>query len=320
MTVNLNTINEGERTEVKSENFSATTSQSQASTTLPVSNVVHVRNLPNDLTDLELINFAIQFGELTNYLVLVGKGQAFLEFTTLEAAKNAIDNASSTPPLVLKGRQLYFQYSKHSRLQTNLPNQQMVRNVTGIIENGGSFTTPILPNSSNLAAQVKMEDVQGAKDAKDGNMKDSKGANDRSNVPGPVLRVIVENLIMVVPLMTFHELFSRYGNVTKIVMFQRTRSQALIQFDQISSATVAKNALNGQQMFAGGNVLRIDYSMMQNLCVKFNNEKSRDFTTPSLPISSQSHSSLAALATNDSSGTPHHFLKHFPAISFFRKH
>lgn len=36
-------------------------------------------------------------------------------------------------------------------------------------------------------------------------------------------------------------------------------------------------------MFQNGNLLRIDYSKLSNLSVKYNNEKSRDFTNSTLP-------------------------------------
>jgi hypothetical protein len=43
--------------------------------------------------------------------------------------------------------------------------------------------------------------------------------------------------------------------------------------------------LNGQSLAQGGCTLRIDYSHLQNLNVKYNNDKSRDFTNPTLPAS-----------------------------------
>jgi len=50
-----------------------------------------------------------------------------------------------------------------------------------------------------------------------------------------------------------------------------------------ASAVEAKNELDGQNIYSGCCTLRIQFSSLQNLNVKFNNEKSRDFTNPNLP-------------------------------------
>ena len=43
------------------------------------SRVIHIRNIPNDVTEAEIIHLGIPFGRVTNVLVLKGKNQAFLE-------------------------------------------------------------------------------------------------------------------------------------------------------------------------------------------------------------------------------------------------
>lgn len=42
-------------------------------------------------------------------------------------------------------------------------------------------------------------------------------------------------------------------------------------------------SLDGQNVYNSCCTLRIDYSKMQNLNVKYNNDKSRDYTNPNLP-------------------------------------
>jgi hypothetical protein len=39
------------------------------------SRVVHLRNIPSDMTDVELIHLCIPFGKVTNFLLLKGKNQ-----------------------------------------------------------------------------------------------------------------------------------------------------------------------------------------------------------------------------------------------------
>lgn len=47
--------------------------------------------------------------------------------------------------------------------------------------------------------------------------------------------------------------------------------------------TFLAQSLDGQNVYNSCCTLRIDYSKMQNLNVKYNNDKSRDYTNPNLP-------------------------------------
>ena len=59
--------------------------------------------------------------------------------------------------------------------------------------------------------------------------------------------------------------------------------QALVQYENSRFAEAAKVALNGQNIYNGCCNLRVDFSKMADLSVRFNNDKSRDFTNPNLP-------------------------------------
>lgn len=59
--------------------------------------------------------------------------------------------------------------------------------------------------------------------------------------------------------------------------------QALIQYPDAQSAQNAKQHLDGQNIYSGCCTLRIDNSKLTALNVKYNNDKSRDFTNPTLP-------------------------------------
>lgn len=50
-----------------------------------------------------------------------------------------------------------------------------------------------------------------------------------------------------------------------------------------TSAQAAKNGLHGQNIYNSCCTLHIDYSKLNTLNVKYNNEKSRDYTNPLLP-------------------------------------
>ena len=49
------------------------------------------------------------------------------------------------------------------------------------------------------------------------------------------------------------------------------------------TAQAAKLSLDGQNIYNACCTLRIEYSKLSNLNVKYNNDKSRDYTNPSLP-------------------------------------
>jgi len=59
--------------------------------------------------------------------------------------------------------------------------------------------------------------------------------------------------------------------------------QALVQLSEANAAQSARQGLDGQNVYNGCCTLRIDYSKLVTLNVKYNNEKSRDYTNPNLP-------------------------------------
>ncbi|XP_065309895.1 polypyrimidine tract-binding protein 2 isoform X3 [Dermacentor albipictus] len=199
------------------------------------SRVVHIRNIPNDATDTDIVHLGVPFGKVTNVLQLKGKNQAFLEMADESSAIAMVDYFAKASPTV-RGRVVYVQFSNHRELKTD--------GVHGSLANQGG---------------------------------EGGGAN-------TVLRVVVDNQIYPVTLDLLHSIFSRAGKVLKIVTFTKSNSfQALIQFSDVMGAQAAKLALDGQSIYNACCTLRIEYSKLTNLNVKYNNDKSRDFTNPTLP-------------------------------------
>lgn len=77
--------------------------------------------------------------------------------------------------------------------------------------------------------------------------------------------------------------------------------QALIQYPDTQSAQAAKQALDGQNIYNSCCTLRIDYSKMSSLNVKYNNDKSRDYTNPNLPTG-DANDQLATLGSGLAGG------------------
>ncbi|XP_004346996.2 polypyrimidine tract-binding protein PTB-2 [Capsaspora owczarzaki ATCC 30864] len=204
--------------------------------------VLHVRNMPLDVTEPELIAIGAKYGPVANTLLLHNKGQGFIEMEQLDAAKNLLA-ASEANPQFIRGRRVYFQPSNHVQLKRNEQHH-------GGAAASGSHS----------------------------------GNNDSSFEPKPVLRVEIHNVLYVVTLDVLHQIFSKFGNVLRIITFNKNNLfQAFIQYADLNSAKNAKSSLDGQSIYTGCCQLRIFYSRLDELNVRFNNDKCRDYTNPNLP-------------------------------------
>ncbi|KAM3718621.1 Polypyrimidine tract-binding protein [Dirofilaria immitis] len=83
-----------------------------------VSRVVHLRNIPSDMTDLELIHFCLPYGKLVNYLLLKGRNQAFVEYEDERSAQTLV-TVSIACPVAIRDRTIFCQFSTHQELKTN---------------------------------------------------------------------------------------------------------------------------------------------------------------------------------------------------------
>ncbi|KAJ8342013.1 hypothetical protein SKAU_G00319410 [Synaphobranchus kaupii] len=219
------------------------------------SRVVHVRKLPNDINEAEVISLGLPFGKVTNLLMLKGKNQAFLEMSTEETAQTMVSYYSSVPP-VIRNHPIYMQYSNHKELKTdNSPNQvraQAALQAVNAVQTGGMSVGG---------------DVAGVGVA---SMEPS-GMGGQS----PVLRVIVENLFYPVTLDVLHQIFSKFGTVLKIITFTKNNQfQALLQYADALTAQHSKLSLDGQNIYNACCTLRISFSKLTSLNVKYNNDKS----------------------------------------------
>ncbi|XP_057447637.1 polypyrimidine tract-binding protein homolog 1-like isoform X2 [Lotus japonicus] len=113
------------------------------------------------------------------------------------------------------------------------------------------------------------------------------------DVPGNVLLVTMEGVEAGdVTIDVIHLVFSAFGFVHKIATFEKTAGfQALIQFTDAETASLARNALDGRSIpsyllpqHVGSCNLRISYSAHRDLNIKFQSNRSRDYTNPMLPV------------------------------------
>eukprot|EP01018_Ginkgo_biloba_P018577 Gb_16815 [translate_table: standard] len=109
-------------------------------------------------------------------------------------------------------------------------------------------------------------------------------SGDQDSQPNRILLVTIHHLLYPITVEVLHQVFSPYGFVEKIVTFQKSAGlQALIQYSSRQHAVQAKNTLQGRNIYDGCCQLDIQFSNLNGLQVHYNNERSRDFTNPSLP-------------------------------------
>lgn len=190
------------------------------------SRVLHIRGLPADISEQELLPLMGTLGTVANTLVLRGKGQAFVEMRDLAVAKHIV---SYFPTLSVRGYTARFQYSAHQELKVE-------------------------PQAAASPAE-----------------------------PSAVLHVQVANLVYPVTLETIHSLFSRHGQVHKIITYAKAGGfRALVQMSDSQTASMAKSALDNQHIYTGCCMLQITFSTLKELIVRYNNDRSWDYTNPSL--------------------------------------
>ncbi|XP_075038432.1 polypyrimidine tract-binding protein 2 [Mixophyes fleayi] len=221
------------------------------------SRVLHIRKLPGEVTETEVIALGLPFGKVTNILMLKGKNQAFLEMATEEAAATMVNYYTSMTPH-LRNQPIYIQYSNHKELKTDSALNQRAQAVLQAV-------SAVQATNSTVGSTAGSETTV-------------------TSAQSPVLRIIIDNMYYPVTLDVLHQIFSKFGTVLKIITFTKNNQfQALLQYGDPTNAQQAKLALDGQNIYNACCTLRIDFSKLVNLNVKYNNDKSRDYTRPDLP-------------------------------------
>uniref|UniRef100_A0A7N0SYX9 RRM domain-containing protein n=1 Tax=Kalanchoe fedtschenkoi TaxID=63787 RepID=A0A7N0SYX9_KALFE len=189
--------------------------------------------------------------------------QALIQFTDAETAsnaKNALDGRSIPRYLLpehLSSCLLRISYSAHTDLNIKFQSHR-----------SRDYTNPYLP--------VNPTAIEGFVQVTSG--PDVKTKEPESNV----LLASIENMQYAVTVDVLHTVFASFGNVQKIAIFEKNGgTHALIQYSDLTTATVAKDALEGHCIYDGGYCkLHLSYSRHTDLNVKAYSDKSRDYTVP----------------------------------------
>jgi hypothetical protein len=77
----------------------------------------------------------------------------------------------------------------------------------------------------------------------------------------------------------YYQLFSKYGKVLKILIFQKAKVwKAFVEMDTIESAVRAKQNLNEHVLFQDGSKINVFYSSLEAVKLQNNNSGGVDYT------------------------------------------
>ncbi|KAK9145390.1 hypothetical protein Sjap_005293 [Stephania japonica] len=207
--------------------------------------------------------------------------QALVQFSDLEtasAAKNSLDGRS-IPRYLLPEHVNYcnlkITFSAHTDLSVKFQSHRS-RDYT-------NPNLPVAPSAMDGSGQFVLG-LDGRKQEQESN----------------VLLASIENMQYHVNVDVLYTVFSAFGPVQKIAMFEKNAGwHALIQYPDVQTATVAKESLEGHCIYDGGFCkLHISSSRHTDLSVKVNNDRSRDYTIPNSAVMSSQPSILGHQPVN----------------------
>ncbi|XP_065026083.1 polypyrimidine tract-binding protein homolog 1-like isoform X2 [Musa acuminata AAA Group] len=326
--------------------MSSSSGQPQFRYTQTPSKVLHLRNLPWECTEEELIELGKPFGKIVNTKCNVGanRNQAFVEFADLNQAISMISYyASSSEPAQVRGKTVYIQYSNRQEIVNNKVSGEVAGNVLLVTIEGveaGDVSIDVIhlvfsafgfvhkiatfEKAAGFQALIQYTDAPTASEARnaldgrsiprdytnpylpvnpsaiEGNLQPALGPDGKIKEPeSNVLLAAIENMQYAVTVDVLYTVFSAFGSVQKIAIFEKNGgTQALIQYPDVTTAAVAKEALEGHCIYDGGYCkLHLSYSRHTDLNVKAYSDKSRDYTISSTGILSNPQASSVPSAS-----------------------
>jgi hnRNP-L/PTB/hephaestus splicing factor len=239
--------------------------------------VIHFRHVTSEISQFDIVNLCSTFGKVTHVLLLKNN-QALVQFADLNCAIQFIQHYGgdqknlNRQQATIRGVNVYPNYSSHKELSK------------GALEEKESVTSNnTLPNKAVGAIE---------KDAPPDETKHQEKQN----------RIILVTLYNVhqytINADTIYQVFHRYGIIEKIVMFNKSGHQALVQYQRVQDAVRARQALQGQCLY-NNNIcsLSIQYSNLVELTVHQNSDRARDYTKTGGSLFSQGILSESGVST-----------------------
>ena len=145
--------------------------------------MVSLRNIPNDITDLQIALIGLQFGDVANILYIKAKGQALIDMGNLSEAIEMV------------------QYFQHMSSQSNLKSIEAAHS---------SYQQLTIDNNRAVAT---LNTIQLAKQLKE---------SAQTGCDGCVIKALVNTVVYPICIDAMYQVFSKYGNVIKIVLIQKS--------------------------------------------------------------------------------------------------
>ncbi|XP_018026556.1 heterogeneous nuclear ribonucleoprotein L isoform X1 [Hyalella azteca] len=96
--------------------------------------------------------------------------------------------------------------------------------------------------------------------------------------PNHVILMTIINPAYPITVDVIHTITQPHGNVLRIVIFKKNGVQCMVEFENVESATRAREALHGADIYAGCCTLRVEYAKPAKLNVYRNDSESWDYT------------------------------------------
>ncbi|OIT19151.1 polypyrimidine tract-binding protein -like 2, partial [Nicotiana attenuata] len=260
-------------------------SQPQFRYTQPPSKVLHLRNLPWECTEEELIELGKPFGKVVNTKCNVGanRNQAFIELAELNQAIAMISYyASSSEPAQVRGKTVYLQYSNRQEIVNNKTTADVAGNVLLVTIEGNDarlvsidvlhlvfsafgFVHKIttFEKTAGFQALVQFSDAETATSAKD--------ALDGRSIPSYLIPELGPCTLKIT--------YSAHTDLS--VKFQSHRSSLGLDGKKLEpESNVLLASIENMQYAVTLDVLHTVFSAFGPV----NNDRSRDYTIPNTPM------------------------------------
>ncbi|KAG7390594.1 Polypyrimidine tract-binding protein 2 [Phytophthora pseudosyringae] len=249
----------------------------------PASRVVFVCGLPADCLESELLALCCPFAVVEKSLMIPQKRQAFVQLPDVTSASNLV-TFYQTRDALIRGKKIFFEFSNRDaitvRPEHDAPPPYQQQQQPAPLR-AAPYQQP--PPSMSYAPQHEMPPYRGDGGGQLGLLPPD-GPRRGIGPPNPILMVSVSKIEYDVTVDVLQQVFQKFGNVQKIVTFWKDNEfKALVQMESVDQAQAAQSALDGRDIYTGCNQLSIVFSRHPELRVRYNDDRSRDYTNPNLP-------------------------------------
>ncbi|KAL3662633.1 hypothetical protein V7S43_012484 [Phytophthora oleae] len=213
------------------------------------------------------------------------KRQAFVQLPDVTSASNLV-TFYQTRDALIRGKKIFFEFSNRNeitvRTEQDAPPPYQQQQPYG--QQPPARAAPYQqPPSVQYPPQQDIPPFRGDSGGQLGLLPHD-GPRRGIGPPNQILMVSVSKIEYDVTVEVLQQVFQKFGNVEKIVTFWKDNEfKALVQMESVDQAQAAQSALDGRDIYTGCNQLSIVFSRHPELRVRYNDDRSWDYTNPNLP-------------------------------------